>query len=682
MSTKKTEYHEWDKPDLPSPSVAIELDNLFDQIDSDAWGRGTLSERPTAGTSGRLYLATDTKEHFYDDGTSWVDVTPSKFTLSDSGTELLSTTPTDINFGTALSLSDDADGTGTIDVSGVSTSELSFDTATQAELDTHAGLSGVHHARYTDEEAEDTIGAMVGSQFSYDDTTPSLTLLQGSGSGLNADLLDGEHASAFADEGHLHDSRYILESGDTMGGALTLSDGSQAASRSWVNSNTSSFSGSHDDLTNVSSADHHAKYTNTEAQDSVGTILGSQFVYDSTAPSISLSQGAGSGLDADKLDGNQATAFTLQTDFDNHTASTNAHHSKYTDESAQDAVASALSSSFSYDDATPSITLDQGSGSGLNADTVDGKHASDLSSISYNQVEVGAIVLTGTGTHAVTGLGFQPTHVEFSAQARVQSLNSTGKGGTSSNDYAGGSTGFARNDGGTTVQQTVHSGGNGNSINDAGWYGSDSECIAIQYRDSNGNTAGKTSAQFSSFDSDGFTLNCNSYNESLVVIYTATRTVDETNGIDNADTVDGQHASDLQDNILVASGTTTDINAQNSVNWGSATINDTAYSFDGTTITIQEAGTYEVSADADFTTSQTRTNPNLGVFKNGGRVGVMGRSGYTRNAEGHNSSSAHATAVVEANAGDTIYIEGYQGSDTGETVSPDRSQLYVKKLNR
>lgn len=54
----------------------------------------------------------------------------------------------------------------------------------------------------------------------------------------DSDLLDGEHASAFADAGHLHDERYILESGDTMSGVLTLSDGSTAASRSWVTSNS------------------------------------------------------------------------------------------------------------------------------------------------------------------------------------------------------------------------------------------------------------------------------------------------------------------------------------------------------------------------------------------------------------------------------------------------------------
>jgi hypothetical protein len=39
-----------------------------------------------------------------------------------------------------------------------------------------------------------------------------LTVTQGDGSGLNADTVDGNHASAFADAGHNHDSRYYTES--------------------------------------------------------------------------------------------------------------------------------------------------------------------------------------------------------------------------------------------------------------------------------------------------------------------------------------------------------------------------------------------------------------------------------------------------------------------------------------
>jgi hypothetical protein len=44
----------------------------------------------------------------------------------------------------------------------------------------------------------------------------------GTGSGLDADLLDGNHASAFATASHNHDSDYVNVSGDTMTGNFTL----------------------------------------------------------------------------------------------------------------------------------------------------------------------------------------------------------------------------------------------------------------------------------------------------------------------------------------------------------------------------------------------------------------------------------------------------------------------------
>jgi hypothetical protein len=98
---------------------------------------------------------------------------------------------------------------------------------------THADLSdapnSAHHTRYADSEAVSAVNAEV-----------SLTVdISG-----DADTLDGEHASAFADSGHLHDSRYIKESGDTMNGTLTLNDGSTAASQSWTNSNFNNYSDS------------------------------------------------------------------------------------------------------------------------------------------------------------------------------------------------------------------------------------------------------------------------------------------------------------------------------------------------------------------------------------------------------------------------------------------------------
>jgi hypothetical protein len=53
----------------------------------------------------------------------------------------------------------------------------------------------------------------------------------GSGSGLDADLLDGNHASAFALSSHNHDSDYVNVTGDTMTGNLSLGSNNLTAGK-------------------------------------------------------------------------------------------------------------------------------------------------------------------------------------------------------------------------------------------------------------------------------------------------------------------------------------------------------------------------------------------------------------------------------------------------------------------
>lgn len=55
----------------------------------------------------------------------------------------------------------------------------------------------------------------------------------------------------------------------------------------------------HADLSNIGSGDHHAKYTDEEAQDAVGTILGSLFTYDDATPQITLDEAE---IDHDAID--------------------------------------------------------------------------------------------------------------------------------------------------------------------------------------------------------------------------------------------------------------------------------------------------------------------------------------------------------------------------------------------
>lgn len=84
-------------------------------------------------------------------------------------------------------------------------------TETDPNLAVHAANASAHHAPYTDAGAVAAIKAA-----------------DGSGSGLDADLLDGQHASAFSPAVHNHNADYVNVTGDTMTGKLTVNS-SEAA---------------------------------------------------------------------------------------------------------------------------------------------------------------------------------------------------------------------------------------------------------------------------------------------------------------------------------------------------------------------------------------------------------------------------------------------------------------------
>jgi hypothetical protein len=66
--------------------------------------------------------------------------------------------------------------------------------ATSADLTAHESDASAHHTRYADGEA---VSAVLAGD--------------GPGSGLDADLLDGQHASSFAEAGHNHDTQYYTQ---------------------------------------------------------------------------------------------------------------------------------------------------------------------------------------------------------------------------------------------------------------------------------------------------------------------------------------------------------------------------------------------------------------------------------------------------------------------------------------
>lgn len=141
---------------------------------------------------------------------------------------------------------------------------------------------------------------------------------------------------------------------------------------------------------------------------------------------------------------------------------------------------------------------------------------------------VGAFQISSLGNQTITGIPFEPSSLTFSAYANVESfnLNSDNAVGNNNGGIAnafGSMNGFARNDGGAISEQVIYVGGSGNSINDISRYASNSHSIGLRYSNQNGNNLGITSATVTSFNSDGFTLNTDSFADGVVVIYQAFR---------------------------------------------------------------------------------------------------------------------------------------------------------------
>ena len=144
------------------------------------------------------------------------------------------------------------------------------------------------------------------------------------------------------------------------------------------------------------------------------------------------------------------------------------------------------------------------------------------------KVYMGKAIITSTGSLVISGLPFQPKRVSFTAFANVDSYNQSTDNGVGNNNSGienafGGMKGYAQDNSGLIDQQVIYNGGSGNSINDISKYASASHCVGLRYSNQNGSSLGITSASLSSFNSDGFTLNVDSYADSVVVLFEAYR---------------------------------------------------------------------------------------------------------------------------------------------------------------
>ena len=145
---------------------------------------------------------------------------------------------------------------------------------------------------------------------------------------------------------------------------------------------------------------------------------------------------------------------------------------------------------------------------------------------SDSNVYSGFFLISATGTVTISGIPFQPRNITFIAHANVESLDLNADNGIRNNERGiansfASANGFARDDSGSIVQQTIAIGGHGNSINDVSRYASSGHCIGMRYGNQNGDLLGITSAVLTGFTSDGFSVNVDSFADGLVVLFTA-----------------------------------------------------------------------------------------------------------------------------------------------------------------
>jgi hypothetical protein len=94
-------------------------------------------------------------------------------------------------------------------------SPASIGAATAADINAHKGDASAHHTRYTDAEAVAAIKAA-----------------DGSGSGIDADMLDGKHGSAYANASHSHGASDLPSASTSAKGVVQLSASTSSTSTS------------------------------------------------------------------------------------------------------------------------------------------------------------------------------------------------------------------------------------------------------------------------------------------------------------------------------------------------------------------------------------------------------------------------------------------------------------------
>ncbi len=223
------------------------------------------------------------------------------------------------------------------------------------------------------------------------DVLSKLLTVDGTGSGLDADLLDGQSAAAFAAASHTHAQSEVTGLVAALAAKLDASSYTAADVLSKLLTVDGAASGlDADTLDGVSSAGFAA----ASHSHAIADVTGLQAALDTYTAADVLTKiktvdGAGSGLDADLLDGQSSAAFAAAS----HT------HAQADVTGLVAALAAKLdSSSYTAADVLAKLLTVDGAASGLDADLLDGlSSAAFLQTSSYQ-----ALTPTWSGLHTFT----------------------------------------------------------------------------------------------------------------------------------------------------------------------------------------------------------------------------------------------------------------------------------------
>jgi len=263
----------------------------------------------------------------------------------------------------------------------------------------------IHDDRYYTESEIDTISGSLQSQIDnkadtnhnhdsdyvkladYEDADVlnKIKNVDGSGSGLDADLLDGHHASYFAISGHNHDSDYVkltdYEDSDVLAKIKNVDGSGSGLDADLLDGHDSSYFATsthnhdHGSLNGLDD-DDHTQYVHNNSARTITAVH--TFNPSSVGAPFSLGTNAQgqliAGLNADKLDGYDASHFA---------SFSHTHDNRYYTETESDSRF-VLQTDYEDSDVLNKIKNVDGSGSGLDADLLDGHHASYFATSGHN----------------------------------------------------------------------------------------------------------------------------------------------------------------------------------------------------------------------------------------------------------------------------------------------------------